>query len=44
MKKLRLPKQTTASTLSKEQLAKFDNIYKLSMKKKAKKKKARSKT
>jgi len=42
MKKLRLPKQSTEATISKEQLNKYDNVYKLSMKKKAKLKKARS--
>jgi len=42
MKKLRLPKQSTEATISKKQLNKYDNVYKLSMKKKAKLKKARS--
>ena len=38
MKKLRLPKQSKESTISKDQLNKYDNVYKLSLKKKAKKK------
>ena len=42
MKKLRLPKQPKESTISKEQLNKYDNVYKLSLEKKAKLKKARS--
>jgi len=42
MKKLRLPKQPKEATISKEQLKRFDNVYKFSMKNKAKLKKARS--
>jgi len=39
MKKLRLPKQQTGSTITKEQLERFDNIYKLTKDKKSRSKK-----